>query len=201
MTTILHIASSSNLHSSVTRQIGTVALEDLKKTNPGATIIERDLIKNPAPHVSPEFLGALFSGKDYAPALALSQQLIDEIMASDIIVLEAPMYNFGIPSVLKAWIDHIVRAGKTFQYGASGPEGLVKGKKAIIVLGRGGVYSEGPAKAMDYQEPYLRAVLAFIGITDVEPITIEGVAMGPDNAAEALAKAKERSHVLTQKAA
>jgi FMN-dependent NADH-azoreductase len=201
MTTILHIASSSNLYSSVTRQIGAVALDDLKKSYPGAKIIERDLIKNPIPHVSPEFLGAMFSGKNDAPVLALSEELIGELLASDIIVLEVPMYNFGIPSSLKAWVDHVVRAGKTFQYGASGPEGLAKGKKAIIVLGRGGVYSEGPYKVMDYQEPYLRAILGFIGITDVETIYIEGVAMGADKAAEAIAKAKERTHDVAHKAA
>jgi FMN-dependent NADH-azoreductase len=143
----------------------------------------------------------MFSGQPDAPALALSQQLVDEVLASDVLVIEAPMYNFAIPSVLKAWIDHIVRAGKTFQYGAHGPEGLAKGKKAIIVLGRGGVYSEGPYKVMDYQEPYLRAILGFIGISDVETIHIEGVAMGPDKAAEALEKAKERTHSVTRKAA
>ncbi len=201
MTTILHIKSSSNLDSSVTRQIGGTTLTELKQTHLGAKIIERDLLKNPIPHVSPEFLGAMYSGQNDAPALALSQELIDEIFASNIIVLEAPMYNFNIPSVLKAWIDHVVRAGKTFQYGAAGPEGLVKGKKAIIVLGRGGVYSTGPAKPMDYQEPYLRAILGFIGITDVETIYIEGVGMGPDKKAEALAKAEQRAHAITHKEA
>jgi FMN-dependent NADH-azoreductase len=201
MTTILHVASSSNLNGSVTRQIGGTTLEALKQTYPGAKIIERDLIKNPIPHVSPEFLGAMFSGQNAAPVLALSEQLIAELIASDLIVIEVPMYNFGIPSALKAWIDHVVRAGKTFQYGTAGPDGLAKGKKAIIVLGRGGIYSEGPAKVMDYQEPYLHAILGFIGITDVDTIVIEGVAMGPDKKAQALAKAKQRAHLITHEAA
>jgi FMN-dependent NADH-azoreductase len=201
MTTILHVVSSSNLNGSVTRQIGGTTLEALKQTHPGAKIIERDLIKNPIPHVSPEFLGAMFSGQNAAPVLALSEQLIAELIASDLIVIEVPMYNFGIPSALKAWIDHVVRVGKTFQYGTAGPDGLAKGKKAIIVLGRGGIYSEGPAKVMDYQEPYLRAILGFIGITDVDTIVIEGVAMGPDKKAEALAKARQRAHLITHEAA
>lgn len=196
MTTILHIASSSNLHSSVTRQIGAVALADLQKAHPGASIIERDLIKTSVPHLSPEFIGAMFSGEADAAVLALSRELVDEVLASDIIVLEAPMYNFGIPSVLKAWIDHVVRAGKTFQYGAKGPEGLLKGKKAFIIAGRGGIYSEGPYKVMDYQEPYLRAVLGFIGITEVETITVEGIAMGADAKEKALNHATERTHIL-----
>lgn len=190
MTTILHIASSSNLQSSVTRQIGAATVDKLKQAHPNARVIERDLVKNPVPHASPEFLGGMFSGQPDAPALALSEQLIKELFASDVIVLEAPMYNFNIPSVLKAWIDQIVRSGKTFQYGAAGPEGLVKGKKAIIVLGRGGVYTEGPAKAMDHQEPYLRTILGFIGITDVQSVYIEGTGMGPEKTKDALAGAK-----------
>jgi len=201
MTTILNIKSSSNLQGSVTRQIGPVAVERLKAQYPDAKIIERDLVKTSIPHVSPQFVSAMFSGQNDAPALALSQKLIDEVLASDIIVLEVPMYNFGIPSALKAWIDHVVRAGKTFRYGAAGPEGLAKGKKAIIVLGRGGVYSEGPMKTMDYQEPYLRMILGFIGITDVETIVIEGVALGPEKAAAALAGARQRAHTLTHRAA
>jgi FMN-dependent NADH-azoreductase len=185
----------------VTRQIGPAALDGLKAAYPNAKVIERDLVKTPVPHVSPAFLSAMFSGVADAPDLALSNRLIEELMASDILVIEAPMYNFGIPSVLKAWIDHVVRAGKTFSYGAKGPEGLAKGKKALLVLGRGGIYSEGPYKIMDYQETYLRAVLGFIGITEVESIAIEGVAMGPDKVAEALAGAKKKATAPFRKAA
>lgn len=201
MTTILHIASSSNLDSSVTRQIGAVTVAALKQTDPSIKIIERDLIKNPVPHVTPEFLGAMFTGQAEAPELALSDALVDELFASNVIVLEAPMYNFGVPSVLKAWVDHIARAGKTFKYTENGPEGLLVGKKVILVLGRGGVYSEGPMKAMEHQETYLRAVLGFLGLTDVEVIYIEGVAFGPEKTAEALSAATERAHSIAQKAA
>ncbi len=109
------------------------------------------------------------------------------------------MYNFGIPSVLKAWIDHITRAKKTFHYTATGPEGLVKNKKAILVVSRGGVYSEGPYKANDFQETYLRAVLGFIGITDVESIIIEGVALGAEKATQAVEKATAQTQTITAK--
>ncbi len=194
MTTILHIKSSSNLQGSVTRKVGAVAAERLQSQKSGAQIIVRDLVSSPVPHISPEFLGAMASN-DQA-GLALSNQLIDELMASDTLVIEVPMYNFSIPSVLKAWIDHVARQGKTFAYSAAGPEGLAKGKRAILVLGSGGVYSEGPAKTMEHTESYLRILLGFIGITDVEAIYIEGVGMGPDKAAEALEKATQRANAL-----
>jgi len=200
MTTILHIKSSSNLNKANTRQIGEVAIARLKAKNPDAQIIERDLVKNPVPHVSPEFLGAMFSGDDNAPGFALSNQLVDELIASDIIMIEAPMYNFSIPSVLKAWIDHIARARKTFSYTQNGPVGLVKGKKAILILSSGGVYTDGPAKSMDYEATYLRSVLNFIGITDVEIIRAEGMGMGGEKAAAALAQAKEKAGSLMHQA-
>ncbi|PZP56370.1 MAG: hypothetical protein DI586_03965 [Micavibrio aeruginosavorus] len=151
------------------------------------------------PHYSTP-IDTVLGGSDMASndqaGLALSNQLIDELMASDTLVIEVPMYNFSIPSVLKAWIDHVARQGKTFAYSAAGPEGLAKGKRAILVLGSGGVYSEGPAKTMEHTESYLRILLGFIGITDVEAIYIEGVGMGPDKAAEALEKATQRANAL-----
>jgi FMN-dependent NADH-azoreductase len=198
MTTILHIKSSSAPQGSVTREIGITALERLKAQAPHAKVIERDLVKTAVPHVDPQFVGAMFSGKPDATELALSNQLVDELFASDIILIESPMYNFGIPSVLKAWIDHIARAGKTFRYTPTGPEGLLKGKQAILILGSGGVYSDGPMKIMDHQGTYLRAVLQFIGVTHVETITVEGVAMGPDKKSEALARAAQQAALLTQ---
>ncbi len=202
MTTVLHIASSSNLQSSVTRQIGSLTIEGLKKAHENIQVIEHDLVKENIPHISPEFVTEMFSGNADAPELKLSNQFVDELLSSDILVIEAPMYNFGIPSALKAWIDHIVRAGKTFQYGENGPEGLIPaGKEAILILGRGGVYSEGPYKAMDYQESYLRAVLGFIGITKIESVYIEGVAMGPEKTAEALEEAQKQVSSILSKAA
>jgi len=197
MANILHIASSSNLQSSVSRQIGSLVIQGLKEKYPDAKIIERDLIKNPLPHLNPEFVSVMFSGQNDAPALALSEQLIEELMGSDLLVIEAPMYNFTIPSALKAWIDHVVRAGRTFSYGGpNGPEGLVKGKKVILVLSRGGIYSEGAMKLYDFQEPYLKGLLGFLGLTDIETIDAEGVVMGADTA---LAKAKQSTHELIQR--
>lgn len=198
MKTILHIASSSNLHNSVSREIGAAAAEELKNAHPGAKVVMRDLVQNPVPHIAPAFVDTMYTKPD-APELALSRELVAELFASDIILLEAPMYNFNIPSVLKAWIDHIARAGLTFKYGANGVEGLLKGKKAVLVLGRGGVYAEGPMKAMDYQETYLRAVLGFVGITDVEVILIEGVGMGPEKRSDSLTKARAKIADLAAK--
>lgn len=171
-----------------------------KKKYPGASVRERDLVKTPVPHIDPDFVASRYTNPD-AASLALSRELIGEIMASDILLIEAPMYNFNIPSVLKAWIDHVVRGGLTFKYGATGPEGLVKGKKAILVLGRGAIYSDAPMKALDYQETYLRTILGFIGITDVEVIAIEGVSLGPDVRSKALDAAKSRAADIGAKAA
>lgn len=200
MTTILQISSSSNLDGSVTREIGALAVEKLRALHPGAIVIQRDLVKQQVPHIGPEFVGAMFSNPA-APELAFSRELIDELFSSDVIVIEAPMYNFNIPSVLKAWIDHVVRAGVTFKYGPEGIEGLLKGKKVILVLGRGGVYSDGPLKAMEYQENYLRAILGFVGVVDIETIIAEGVGMGPEIREKALESAKTQALNMLKQAA
>ena len=122
-----------------------------------------------------------------AEALALSDQLVDELTAADVLVMAVPMHNFGIPSTLKAWIDHVARAGRTFAYTHAGPQGLLKGKRTILVLATGGVYSSGPTKAFDFQEPYLRAILGFLGITDVNVVRVEGVAGAPSGRKRQLA--------------
>jgi FMN-dependent NADH-azoreductase len=117
-------------------------------------------------------------------AVALSDTLIAELEAADTIVLAVPMYNFSIPSTLKAWIDHVARRGRTFKYTEKGPEGLLKGKKVVVLTARGGVYSNGaPAAVYDFQEPYIRTVLGFLGLTDVTFVHFEGIGMGPDAAA------------------
>lgn len=131
-----------------------------------------------------------------SPELALSDVLVDELLAANILIIESPMHNFSIPSALKAWIDHVVRLGRTIDRGAERLEGLAKGKKAILVLGRGGMYSEGSAKVMDYQETYLRTILGYIGITDIETIYIENVSKGPEIVAEALTAAKSKAREI-----
>jgi FMN-dependent NADH-azoreductase len=120
------------------------------------------------------------------PDVALNDALIEEFLAADIVVIGAPMYNFSVPSQLKAWIDRVAVPGKTFSYTESGPQGLATGKKVFVASARGGVYSEGPAAAADFQEPFLRQVFAFFGIDDVTFIRAEGVAYGPDQYKAAL---------------
>lgn len=122
-------------------------------------------------------------------ALARSNQLTEELLAADVLVLAAPMYNFTIPSTLKSWLDHVLRAGITFQYTSEGPKGLLEGKRAYVLTARGGVYAGTP---VDQQEPYLRQALSFIGITDVSFIHAEGLNMGGDTAERGLGKARNQ---------
>jgi FMN-dependent NADH-azoreductase len=201
MTHILLIQSSSNLASSVSRDLAETYVKDYKAAHPDATVTERDLVSSPIPHLGVDLLGGMF-GKPEAlneaqkAALALSDTLVDEMMAASIIVIGVPMYNFSIPSALKAWIDHVIRSGRTFHYTADGPSGLVTGKKAVLFLAAGGVYSDGPYKPYDFQETYLRAILGFIGITDVTVVRAEGLAMGPESATKAVADARAKTAAL-----
>jgi FMN-dependent NADH-azoreductase len=161
---------------------------DFLKRYPHRSVVERALSPQTMPHLDGETFVAMgtTSGEhdsQQQAAVALSDALIAELEAADTIVLAAPMYNFSIPSTLKAWIDHVARRGRTFRYTEKGPEGLLKGKKVFVLTARGGVYSNGaPAAAFDFQEPYLRAVLAFVGLTDVTFVHFEGLAMGPEAA-------------------
>jgi FMN-dependent NADH-azoreductase len=123
--------------------------------------------------------------------------LIAELNNADIVVIGAGMINFGVPSGLKSWLDHVTRAGVTFRYGAAGPEGLVTGKKVILVLATGGIYSTGPMAPLDHMEPHLRTSLGLLGMTDVETILIEGTAMGPEATEEALTGARAKAVALT----
>ena len=161
---ILHLDSSITGNQSVSRQLSARIVRSLEQTG-SATTLHRDLAQDPLPHLAftPEV------GAAHAASL-------DEFLAADVVVIGAPMYNFAIPSQLKSWIDSIQVAGKTFRYGANGPEGLVSGKRVIIASSRGGAYSEGPMTALDHQEAYLRQVFAFIGVTDLEIVRAEGVA-------------------------
>jgi FMN-dependent NADH-azoreductase len=161
---------------------------DFLKRYPHRSLVERALSPQTMPHLDGETFAAMgtpateLDGRQQA-AVALSDELIAELEAANTIVLAAPMYNFSIPSTLKAWIDHVARRGRTFRYSEKGPEGLLKGKKVIVLAARGGVYSNGaPAAALDFQEPYLRAVLGFLGLTDVTFVHLEGLSMGPEAA-------------------
>lgn len=177
MNNLLHIHSSANLQNSTSRQIGGQLVQHLQQTHPALTVTDRDLAQQPLPHIDQDFISVIYSDPNH-PNLKLSNQLVDELIQADVIVLEAAMYNFGIPSTLKAWIYHVARAGRTFSYRDGKPQGLLQGKKIYLVLGSGGVYSSGPRHAFDFQEPYLRSVLGFLGLTDVEVLRIEGTSMG-----------------------
>lgn len=192
---ILHIDSSVLADNSVTRALSGRLTETLAASNPGATVTYRDLAADPLDHLSGHVLAARF-GVELArtPAqaedLARSEQALSDFLAADVIVIGAPMYNFAIPSQLKAWIDRIAVAGRTFRYTDTGVEGLAGGRKVIVVSSRGGVYSAGPMTDFDFQEAYLKRLFGFLGITDVEFIRAEGVNLGPDKKAEAVAAAQ-----------
>ncbi len=194
MKKILLVLSSPRGTQSHSHQIAHRIIDDLKTKHVGAEVVIRDVSSEPLPYVGEAFVSGLFTPPEkrspaQAEALAISDTLVDELLAADIVVLAVPMHNFGLPAALKSWIDHVVRAGRTFSYSAAGPAGLLTGKKAILVVSRGGVYSQGPMKAFDFQESYLRSVLGFIGVTDVQVVRVEGVAMGPDALTNAISSA------------
>ena len=201
MKNILLIESSPRGSDSYSHQAARSIVNELQTRNPGSGVVVRDLGQNPPPHVGLAFIAGMYAAPeqrtpDQARSLALSDALIDELFAADTIVVAASMHNFGVPSTLKAWIDHISRAGRTFSFGASGPQGLLKGRHAILVLASGGVYSNGQMKAFDFTEPYLRAVFGFLGITNVDVVRVEGVAIGAIGPEKALVAAGTQSKQL-----
>ena len=189
MTNILIVTSSAQGPASVSTRIAGEYEALLRRTHPGAEIVRRDIGAEPIPHLVADTVAGI-RGTAETPAekaaLALSDILVAELQAADLIVIASPMYNFGISSTLKAWFDHVLRAGITFRYSEAGPEGLVKGKKAIVVETRGGLYSSGPAAAMDSQEPHLRTMLGFMGVEDVTFVRAEKLGFGPEAAAAAI---------------
>ncbi len=184
MTTVLVLNSSATGEASVSRLLVQEAVTRLAAQEPELHVVSRDLGAAPVPHLDLDSATVLRSGTPVndaqAAALVLSDALIAELKAADVIVIGAPMYNFGIPSTLKAWFDYVLRAGQTFRYTEAGPEGLVTGKRAIVVESRGGFYSQGPAQPMDSQEPHLRTLLGFIGITDIAFVRAEKLGFGPE---------------------
>mgnify|MGYP003707193013 CR=1 FL=1 len=192
---LLHIDSSALGGYSVSRQLTADIVAELKRSTPDANVHYHDLAAQPLPHWTP-----VADASD--PAAVLGNQLLEEFLAADVVVIGAPMYNFAISSQLKAWLDRILVAGKTFRYTSNGPEGLAGGKRVIVASSRGGIYSkDSAAAAMDFQEPYLRATFAFIGIDDVEFVRAEGVAIGDEQKAAALKSAHGTIETLVAKAA
>lgn len=196
MGTLLFVSSSLMGDKSQSRQVAGDFIAAARKVNPGLAVVERRLTPDNIPHLSMDALGGLGAAPEartpaQQAAVKLADAIIEEVEAADTIVIAAPMYNFSVPSTLKAWLDHLARAGRTFRYTANGPEGQLKGKRVIAVVSRGGFYTEGnPAKGMDFQEPYLRAFFGFLGITDVTFVQVEGQAIGPEVAAKGLVAAK-----------
>jgi FMN-dependent NADH-azoreductase len=198
MTNLLYVTASLHGPNSKSGLIGAEFLAAWQGAHGPAHIVHRDLGNGTIPHLSGEHIKAWTTPSeqrsDREHALAReSDPLIEEVEAAGVIVIAAPMYNFAIPSTLKSWIDHITRAGRTFRYTAEGkPEGLLKNKKVFVVAARGGIYTgDSPAKAYDFQEPYLRAILGFNGLTDVTFVHVEGQLMGPEAAAAGLGRARK----------
>lgn len=194
MPTVLVLTSSVLGETSVSSQLVQEAVSRLRSQDPTLRVITRDLGGSPIPHLTLDAATALRvdepANAAQAAAQALSNELIAELQAADIVVIGAPMYNFGISSTLKTWFDYVLRAGVTFRYTESGPAGLLRGKRAIVIESRGGLYSEGPAQVMDSQEPHLRTLLGFIGITDVTFIRAEKLAFGPEAREQAIGAAR-----------
>ena len=204
---LLHIDSSPLGAASVSRDLSRQAVVAWTDRHPGTEVEYLDLAAAPPSHLDSDSLGFRL-GTDASPLTparqrenALSERLVRQFLAADVVVIGAPMYNFTIPSQLKAWIDRIAQAGRTFRYTAAGPEGLAGGKTVIVVSTRGGRYAGQPAEAMDHQESYLRTVLGFLGVTDVRIVRAEGLAMGDAAKAEALTAASQAIRALAGRAA
>jgi FMN-dependent NADH-azoreductase len=195
MANILVLNSSVHGDASVSRVLVDETVRGLMGSAPESTVARRDLGAAPIPHLTTETLAGIRgvpSSATERAARALSDELIAELRAADTLVIGAPMYNFSIPTGLRSWFDYVLRAGETFSYTSAGPQGLLVGKRAIVVESRGGLYSEGPARAIDFQEPYLRQLLAFMGIGDVAFIHAEKIGFGPEARESALTEAKAR---------
>lgn len=181
MKKILHIISSPNGKNSFSTRLGNAIVEKLTATSPDSTVQVHDLTKHPFPHLEEATLAAFYTPVEQQTpesrqALKNSDEAIAQLKEADFIVIGAPLWNFGIPSVLKAWVDHIARAGVTFKYDETGAEGLIKGKKVYVAMASGGIYSSGPYQAMDFVSSYLKGLLGFLGMTDLTVFRVEGSA-------------------------
>lgn len=173
--TILHLDASINGDNSASRAISRSIVEQVKGANWGEQVVYRDLAADPLPHLTLDAFA--------------DTSVLDEFLAADTVVIGAPMYNFTLPTQLKAWIDRIVIAGRTFRYTENGPEGLAKGKRVIVALARGGFYNEGsPAAALEHLETYLRGVFNFIGV-EPEFVAADGLAIGPEQREQSIGQA------------
>jgi FMN-dependent NADH-azoreductase len=198
---LLHVDASILGANSASRRLSAAAVERLNKATPGLEIVYRDLAAEPLSHLTGEHLaaahGAVPESATVQKDIAASQTALQDFLAADIVVIGAPMYNFTIPSQLKAWIDRIVIAGKTFKYGPNGAEGLAGNKRVVIAISRGGLYGPGaPAAALEHLETYLRAVFGFIGVTNLEIIVAEGLQIGPEQREKSMLGALQSAAAL-----
>ena len=197
---LLHIDSSVLGPHSVSRQVSAAIVDRLRQATPSLDLVYRDLTQIPLAHLSGSHLAAAQGAPapaELGPDLAASAAVLNEFLDADIVVIGAPMYNFTIPSQLKAWIDRILVAGKTFKYGAQGVEGLAGNKRVIVAISRGGYYGPGtPAASLEHLETYLRGVFAFMGITSPEFIVADGIQVGPEHREKALAGALQAATSL-----
>ncbi|KRW62451.1 FMN-dependent NADH-azoreductase [Pseudomonas sp. TTU2014-080ASC] len=194
MAHVLVIESSARSEGSVSHHLVDSFISARRANHPSDTFTLRNLAVDQVPHLDADLLGGWMKPVDQQSAaeqaaLERSNLLTEELLAADVLVLAAPMYNFGIPSTLKAWLDHVLRAGVTFKYTETGPQGLLSGKRAYVLTARGGIYSGSP---QDHQEPYLRQVLGFVGIHDVSFIHAEGLNLGEEFMKRGLNEAQAR---------
>ena len=190
---VLHIDSSALGEASVTRILSANIIDALRAHHPGLSVTYRDLNAAIPAHLDSEIVGVIKLGTTdttdrQKQERALTDHLVDELLAAELVVMGVPMYNFTIPTPLKAWFDRVIQAGRTFRYTATGPEGLAGGRKVYVASARGGVYAAKPE--LDHQESYLKTVLGFIGISDITVFRAEGIGMGPEARTKAIATAQ-----------
>jgi FMN-dependent NADH-azoreductase len=196
--TLLHIDASITGDHSVSRQVSAAIVERLRQHTPSLRIVRRDLTADALPHLTPAHLPGQPPVAGLEAEQAQSNAVLDEFLAADTVVIGAPMYNFSVPSQLKAWIDRILVAGRTFRYTATGPEGLAGHKRIIVALSRGGFYGPGsPAAGAEHVESYLRAVFGLMGVTDVEFVLAEGVQVSPEHREKALSAALATANTVS----
>jgi FMN-dependent NADH-azoreductase len=194
---ILHIRSSSNLNTSTSRKLGSDVIKRLQELYPNITTTVRDLAIHSLFPLTADVLEQMMSSDKESAFHQTSNALINELIESDILVIEAPMYNYTVPATLKTWFDYILIARKTFKYTENGVQGLVDNKRVFLTLARGGVYSTPEQAAFEYQEKYLHTVLSHIGITNIETIIAEGLSMGQEIADEAVRNAQQKINTIS----
>jgi FMN-dependent NADH-azoreductase len=189
---ILQIISSAQGANSYSTKLGQGIIDKLRAAHPDSQVVVRNLATDPLPYLEEAHLQAFFTpaegrSPEQQQAVRHSDEVVAQVMAADVIIIGVPFYNFSVPASLKSWLDHLTRAGITFRYTPTGPEGLINGKKVYLAIASGGIYSEGPMQAYDFAAPYLRTVLSFLGMTDVTVARAEGVKL-PDFQEQALQK-------------